>query len=79
MARKKRRFHQLRDLILKNLKPGKKTLNQLASDSGINWKTVERHIIFLIGKGMVHEVFSSPYVKIVELSDKGKEYLEAKK
>lgn len=68
----------LRDLILNNLLSGKKTLNKIASGSGINWKTVERHITFLIGKGMVHEIFSSPYVKIVELTEKGKEYLEVK-
>jgi len=75
---KKRKFDQIRDIILHDLLEGKKTINKIASDSGINWKTVERHIIFLIGKGMIHEVFNSPYVKIVELTDKGKEYVEVK-
>jgi len=75
---KKRKFDQIRDIILHDLLDGKKTINKIASDSGINWKTVERHIIFLIGKGMVHEVFNSPYVKIVELTEKGKDYLEVK-
>lgn len=73
---KKRKFDQIRDLILSKIGSDKKTINQIAADSKINWKTVDRHIIYLIGKGMVKEVFSSPYVKIVELTEKGKEYLE---
>ncbi len=72
----KRRFSDLRDLILKNLDTGKKTVNQLSSDSGINWKTVDNHLIYLVGKGMVEVVFSSPYVKIFELTEQGMEYLE---
>ncbi len=72
----KRRFSDLRDLILKNLDTGKKTVNQLSSDSGINWKTVDNHLIYLVGRGMVEVVFSSPYVKIFELTEQGKEYLE---
>jgi len=73
---KKRKFDQIRDLILNTIGSDKKTINQIAANSKINWKTVDRHIIYLIGKGMVKEVFSSPYVKIVELTEKGKEYLE---
>jgi predicted transcriptional regulator len=72
---KKRKFDQIRDLILNTIGSDKKTINQIAGDSKINWKTVDRHIIYLIGTGMVKEVFSSPYVKIVELTEKGKEYL----
>lgn len=72
----KRRFSDLRDLILKNLDTGKKTVNQLSSESGINWKTVDNHLIYLVGKGMVEVVFSSPYVKIFELTEQGKEYIE---
>jgi predicted transcriptional regulator len=74
----KRRFDEIRELILQDLSSGKKTINRISSDSGINWKTVERHITFLIGKGMVHEIFNSPYVKIVELTEKGKEFIEVK-
>ncbi len=73
---KKRTFDVLRDRILKSFKSKAKTVNQLAKDSGINWKTVDNHLIFLVGKGMVSIVFESPYVKIYELSDRGKEYLE---
>ena len=75
----KRKFGELRDLILKNLGSAKKTVNQISGETGINWKTVDNHLIFLVGKQMVNIVFSSPYVKIFELGEKGKEYLEVKK
>lgn len=75
---KKRRFGELRDIILKGLKKDKKTVNQISQETGINWKTVDNHLIFLVGKGMVSIVYSSPYVKIFEISESGKEYLEVK-
>ena len=74
----KRTFSELREIILNTLLGGKKTLNEVSKASGINWKTVDNHIVYLIGRGMVTEVFSSPYVRIVELTEKGKEYLEVK-
>ncbi len=72
----KRRFSDIRDLILKNLYTGRKTVNQISSETGINWKTVDNHLIYLVGKGMAQVVFSSPYVKIFELTGIGKEYIE---
>jgi predicted ArsR family transcriptional regulator len=71
----KRRFAEIRDLILKCLGSQKKTVNQIASETKINWKTVDNHLIYLVGKGMAQVVFSSPYVKIFELTETGKEYL----
>lgn len=72
----KRRFSEIRDLILANLYDGKKTVNQISSETGINWKTVDNHLIYLVGKGMAQVVFSSPYVKIFELTGVGKEYAD---
>jgi len=71
----KRTFSDLRRLILEELMQGKKTVNQLSTKSGINWKTVDNHLIWLTGKGFVQIVFSSPYVKIFEITEKGKEEL----
>lgn len=71
----KRRFSDIRDLILKNLSSGQKTVNQISETAGINWKTVDNHLIYLVGKGMVNIVFSSPYVKIFELTETGSEYI----
>lgn len=75
----KRTFNELREIILQTLVDGKRTLNEISRLSGINWKTVDNHITYLIGRAMVTEVFNSPYVRIVELTEKGKEYLEHKK
>ncbi|PIN86832.1 hypothetical protein COV19_02400 [Candidatus Woesearchaeota archaeon CG10_big_fil_rev_8_21_14_0_10_44_13] len=71
VQQKKRLFTELRNLILENVVSGQKTLNQIASETGINWKTVDNHMTFLIGKGLAKEVFSSRYVRIVEATEKG--------
>ncbi len=72
----KRIFSDLRKIILEGLVHNKKTVNQLSKDTGINWKTVDNHLIWLTGKGHVQIVFSSPYVKIFEITEKGKEELK---
>lgn len=70
----KRTFEEIRHLLLLELSKGKKTLNQLAKESGINWKTTDNHITYLIGKGLAEEIFSSPYVRIFEITEKGMDY-----
>ena len=72
----KRTFIQLRNIIIATLSSSKKTINQIANDSGINWKTVEKHLTHLIGKKLVDEVFSSEYVRIFELTNIGRTHLE---
>lgn len=71
----KRAFIEIRNSILLSLASGQKTVNQISSESQINWKTVDRHLVFLIGKGWVREVFSSAYVRVFELTAFGKDYL----
>jgi len=71
----KRTFIDIRNSILLSLTSGQKTINQMSIETQINWKTVERHLIYLIGKGWVKEVFSSAYVRVFELSAFGKDYL----
>lgn len=72
----KRTFEEIRKLILLTLSKGKKTINQIANDSGINWRTVEKHLTYLIGKKFVDEIFSSEYVRIFELTNNGKALAE---
>ncbi len=72
----KRTFVVLRNLILLTVGESKKTINQIANDSGINWKTVEKHLTHLIGKKLVQEVFSSEYVRIFELTSQGKSCIQ---
>lgn len=71
----KRTFIKIRNSILLSLASGQKTINQISNETQINWKTVERHLIYLIGKGWVREAFSSAYVRIFELTAFGKDYL----
>lgn len=71
----KRTFIQIRNSILLSLAQGQKTINNISNETQINWKTVERHLTYLIGKGWVREAFSSAYVRIFELTAFGKDYL----
>jgi len=71
----KRTFELIRTVILLQLSKGKKTINQLANETAINWKTVENHLTYLVGRGMVTEIFSSKYVRIFELTKEGKEHI----
>lgn len=71
----KRSFIDIRNSILISLASGQKTINQISNETRINWKTVERHLTYLMGKGWVREAFSSAYVRIFELNAFGKDYL----
>ncbi len=72
----KRTFVDIRKLIIISLEKSKKTINQIALDSGVNWKTVEKHLTYMIGKRLVNEVFSSEYVRVFELTEQGKACFE---
>ena len=74
----KRTFIEIRNSILLSLAPGQKTINQISNEAQVNWKTVERHLIYLVGKGWVREAFSSAYVRVFELTAFGKDYLRKK-
>lgn len=71
MDGKKRTFRELRYIIQLALLPGQQTTNQISIRTGINWRTVESHLTFLVGKGLVSEVFKSEYVRIFKLTEAG--------
>ncbi|MBI3035255.1 ArsR family transcriptional regulator [Candidatus Woesearchaeota archaeon] len=71
----KRTFIEIRNSILLSLASGQKSINQISSEAGINWKTVERHLVYLIGRGWAREVFSSAFVRVFELTAFGKDYI----
>lgn len=64
---KKRTFTDIRALILKDLAKGQRTINQISEATGLTWRTVSSHLIWLIGNGKVEPVFLSQYVKIYKL------------
>ncbi|MCX8147094.1 MAG: transcriptional regulator [Candidatus Woesearchaeota archaeon] len=72
----RRKFSDLREIILKSLVSGQKTINQISSETGINWKTVDNHLIYLVGKGFAREVFSSRFARIFEITEKGVAFLQ---
>ena len=74
-GKKKRKFAQIRDSILFQLSFGKQTINQIAHETNANWKTIDLHLTFLMGKGMVVEVFRSDYARIYELTPEGRKYI----
>ncbi|MBI4150709.1 hypothetical protein HY492_01145 [Candidatus Woesearchaeota archaeon] len=67
----KRKYSQLRPLILKAFLKDQKTVNQVATETGINWRTVDNHLIYLTGKGHLKAIFISAFVKIYAITDKG--------
>lgn len=77
MNGRKRTFSELRKLILMALLAGQQTTNQISLTTGINWRTVEAHLTFLVGKGLVNEVLKSEYVRIFELTEEGKRHAGA--
>lgn len=71
----KRKFKEIRSDILKSLSNGQNTINHISNQTDINWKTVENHLVYLSGRGLASEVFSSEYVRIFELTEEGKDYV----
>ncbi|MFH1316131.1 MAG: winged helix-turn-helix domain-containing protein [Candidatus Woesearchaeota archaeon] len=72
----KRSFSYLRHLILIALLDGTQSINQVSNNSGINWKTVENHMPYLVGKGFVNTLHRSNYLTLCELTEKGRKYLD---
>jgi len=73
---KRRTYDEIRGLILSSLCEKQKTINQIAKDVEVNWKTVENHLTYLAGKQLITEVFSSEYVRIFSITQRGKARLE---
>ena len=67
----RRNFKEIRQIILRDLLIGQKTVNQIAESTGLTWRTVDNHLIHLTGKGLVEPVFISEYVKIYRLKKVG--------
>ena len=73
----KRTFKDLRTSILICLSSGQHTINEISYKTRINWKTVELHLTYLVGRRLVNEVLSSRDVRIFELSEDGKTYVRS--
>ena len=72
----KRRFGDIRKNILLSLAGQRNTINDISKKTKTNWKTVENHLNYLRGRGLVNEAFSSEYVRIFELTPEGQEFIK---
>jgi len=72
----KRTYTKIRKSILLAINGPQKTINEISKISKVNWKTVQRHLTHFKGRGFIEETFSSPYVRIFEITKKGKEELK---
>ena len=73
----KRTFKDIRESILICLSAGPKTINSISYQTRINWKTVELHLTYLLGKELVERVIDTDYAKIFKISDLGREHLQS--
>jgi len=67
----KRTYPEIRIKLLKTLSKGQQSLNELSKNSGINWRTCNNHLTFLMGSELAEEIFSSKYVRIFKITEKG--------
>ena len=72
----KRTFDYLRLCIIYTLYEKEKPINSIATETGINWKTVELHLTYLMGRKLVDEVHHSEYARIFALSAHGREFAD---
>ncbi|RJQ19967.1 hypothetical protein C4580_04755 [Candidatus Woesearchaeota archaeon] len=65
MSRKHRKtYREIRQLILDAFDSGERTVNDIAQTTGLTWRTVNLHLIYLLGTQKIEPVFISSYVKI---------------
>jgi DNA-binding transcriptional ArsR family regulator len=72
---RKRTFKNIRESILICLASGQNTVNKISAHTSINWRSVEHHLAYLVGRGLVNNVLDSRFVRIFELSDLGRQYV----
>lgn len=70
----RRTFRELRQVILIALLSGQQTTSGISTGTGINWRTAEAHLSFLVSKGFVSEILKLKYVRIFKLTPVGEEH-----
>lgn len=76
VKRQRSTYLEIRQKIVDGFSGGERTVNQIAKSTGLTWRTVDLHLIWLTGKGIVEPVFLSEYVKIYRKRESvsGKQY-----
>jgi predicted transcriptional regulator len=67
----RRDYLTIRLLILLTLSNKEKSVNQIAHDTKINWRTVAKHLEHLTQQGLTQQYYFAQQLKIYALTDKG--------
>ncbi len=67
----RRDYLTIRLLILLTLSNKEKSVNQIAHDTKINWRTVAKHLQHLAKQGLVQQYYFAQQLKIYEITDTG--------
>lgn len=72
----KRCFKEIREEILNSLLGKKNTINRISKITNINWRTVENHLTYLVGRGLIEEVLSTDYVRVFDITEQGRKFMK---
>ncbi len=67
----KRTFKEIRKDILINLGSEVCSINYISKNINVNWRTVEKHLVYLVGRGYVEKIYSCEYVRLLKRTESG--------
>ncbi|PIY60355.1 hypothetical protein COY95_02205 [Candidatus Woesearchaeota archaeon CG_4_10_14_0_8_um_filter_47_5] len=75
----RRTYREIRERLLYSLALGQQTIRSLSQSAGVNWDTTRNHLIYLMGKEWARQVLALPYVRIYEITEKGRNCINLQK
>ncbi|MBD3163852.1 hypothetical protein GF323_01520 [Candidatus Woesearchaeota archaeon] len=77
-GKNKRKFGELQKLILKSLRKGPLTINEISSKSGINWNSTNHQLVLLKGNDYAKEIFRHKRLRLFRITERGKKVISKK-
>ena len=74
-GKKKRRFSEIRLVILRELKQKQSTIYQLAKKTKTDFRTIRHQLILLKGQDYASLIFELNHIRVYDITDKGKKYM----
>lgn len=75
MADDRKTYLIIRLFILQSLLQKEKSVNNIAYDTGINWRTADKHLDYLLEQGFVSKFYFAEQLKIYAITDLGKQVI----
>ncbi|MBI4143945.1 ArsR family transcriptional regulator [Candidatus Woesearchaeota archaeon] len=72
MADERKTYLIIRLFILQSLLQKEKSVNNIAHDTGINWRTVDKHLDYLLEQGLVSKFYFAEQLKIYSITELGR-------